>query len=108
MTAAVGEGVARRGGGRGDKPVLVCMMTEDADRSSAAAEPGEDPLLRLPRSGGPRPGKVAAYADWRAQPPGVVPDFDDLDLAGGSSRLSASAGRNEAAAGSRPRKPSAC
>src|SRR5262249_57589687 len=24
--------------------------------------------------------KVAAYAEWRAQPPGVIPDFDDLSL----------------------------
>lgn len=62
-------------------PVLVCWMGED-ERTA-----GQDELARLNIPTYPFPetpalvlSKAAAYAEWRAQPPGLIPDFDDLDL----------------------------
>ena len=53
-------------------------------------------------------GKVAAYAEWRAQPAGVIPDFDDLDLPTARERLSQGAGAARAPAGCRPRRRGPC
>lgn len=81
IAAAVSEGVAQaRAAGAVGKPVLVCMMSEE-DQSRATLRQREKlPVYAFPESAARVLSKAAAYAEWRAQPVGVIPDFDDLDL----------------------------
>jgi len=62
------------------KPVLIGWMAEgDLDR--AFSFPAETiPTYSLPESPALVLSKAAAYAEWRQQPLGMVPDFDDLEL----------------------------
>jgi acetyl coenzyme A synthetase (ADP forming)-like protein len=82
VTAAISEGVAQaRAAGATGQPVLVCMMSED-DRFKATLRSREKlPIYPFPESAARVLGKAAAYAEWRAQPAGIIPEFDDLDLA---------------------------
>jgi acyl-CoA synthetase (NDP forming) len=81
MLEAIRQGVegGRAAGGTG-KPVLACLTAmEDAGTPMVLA--GESiPTYAYPESAARVLGKVAAYAEWRARPRGVIPDFDDLDL----------------------------
>lgn len=64
------------------KPVLVCWMAEgDTGRTFTAASE-TIPIYSLPETPALVLSKAAAYADWRRQPTGIVPDFDDLDVPG--------------------------
>jgi acyl-CoA synthetase (NDP forming) len=81
VIAAVRAGVARaRAAGADDKPVLVCLMAEQSagTRSDPAVE--KIPSYTFPEAAGRVLSKIAAYAEWRTQPPGFIPDFDNLDL----------------------------
>lgn len=85
-TAGVAQGIqagitkGRKAGGHA-KPVLIGWMAE-GDMERTFASPGETiPAYALPESPALVLSKAAAYAEWRKQPPGMVPDFDDLDLA---------------------------
>ncbi len=81
VTRAVGEGVAAaRAAGAADRPVLACVMAESALRSQLDLGAERVPCYAFPETVGRVLGKVAAYADWQARPPGAVPDFADLDL----------------------------
>ena len=89
-TTPIAEGIlagiaAGRAVGGGGKPVMACWMAEgDMDRSLSL--PQETiPTYTLPELPARVLGKAAAYAEWRAQPPGMVPDFDDLDLSAARS-----------------------
>lgn len=80
LAQAIRDGVAS-GTATAPLPVLVCWMGEEAQT------PGPDELARLnipvydfPETPALVLSKTAAYADWRAQPLGMIPDFDDLDL----------------------------
>ena len=80
---AIRRGVAagRAAGGSG-KPVLVCLVARD-DAGASLVLAGESlPTYAFPESAARVLGKVAAYAEWRRGPHGVVPDFDDIDPAG--------------------------
>jgi acetyl coenzyme A synthetase (ADP forming)-like protein len=79
IAAAIGEGVARarRASGAG-KPVVVCMMSDDGRPVWGSRE--RFPTYAFPEAAARVLGKAAAYAGWRVQPAGVIPDFDDLDL----------------------------
>jgi acetyl coenzyme A synthetase (ADP forming)-like protein len=76
VTAALGVAVAEAGGE--PRPVLACLMTEQEVRAGLGTN--RIPCYPYPETPGYVLGKVAEYAEWRAKPPGVVPDFDDLDL----------------------------
>ena len=82
VTAAISEGVVQaRSAGAVGKPVLVCMMSEE-DKSRTSLRSREKlPTYAFPESAARVLSKAAAYAEWRAQPAGVIPSFDDLDLA---------------------------
>jgi acyl-CoA synthetase (NDP forming) len=81
VTTAVGETVAAaRAAGAADRPVLTCLMAEQEFRSQLDLGVERAPCYAFPETVGRVLGKVVAYADWQAQPPGVVPDFADLDL----------------------------
>ncbi|MGE3959953.1 MAG: GNAT family N-acetyltransferase [Vicinamibacterales bacterium] len=88
--AAIAEGVAagRLGGGAG-KPVLACLMAEGGARGPmVVSRPSPDdpavtttervPVYGFPENAARALGRVAAYATWRAQPPGLFWSFDDL------------------------------
>jgi acetyl coenzyme A synthetase (ADP forming)-like protein len=84
VIAGVRAGAAKAlAAGVGDKPVLGCLMAEPQMQSNLPAlEAGlkRVPCYAFPEAAGRVLSKMAAYADWRAQPPGLIPDFDDLDL----------------------------
>jgi acetate---CoA ligase (ADP-forming) len=69
-----------RGSGAKTKPVLIGWMAEgDMDRTfNSQAE--TIPVYHLPEPPALVLGKAATYAEWRQQPVGMVPDFDDLNL----------------------------
>lgn len=79
---AIRQGVtaARAAGGAG-KPVLACLLAkEDAGPPMVLADESI-PIYAFPESAARVLGKVAAYAEWRAGPHGIIPDFDDIDPA---------------------------
>jgi acetate---CoA ligase (ADP-forming) len=62
-----------------DKPVLACLML-DAGLSQPAQVDGECiPTYAFPEAAARVLSKVADYAAWRTQPPGMFLDFDDID-----------------------------
>ena len=76
---AIRQGVAagRAAGGVG-KPVLACLVAKE-DAGTPMLLFGESvPTYAFPESAARVLGKVAAYADWRAGPHGIIPDFDDI------------------------------
>ncbi len=84
-TAPIAEGIragivaARDAGGKG-KPVFICWMAE-GDRERIFLLPGETiPTYALPEIPARVLSKAATYREWRSQPPGMIPDFDDLDI----------------------------
>jgi acetyl coenzyme A synthetase (ADP forming)-like protein len=81
MTRAVGAGIAEaRKAGAADRPVLACWMAEQTSRSQLDLGGEKVPAYEFPEAAARVLGKAAQYADWRSQPLGVVPDFDDLDV----------------------------
>jgi acyl-CoA synthetase (NDP forming) len=81
VVAAVRAGVARaRAAGADDKPVLACLMAEQGVRPQFDLGEEKIPSYAFPEAAGRVLGKIAAYAEWRTQPEGLIPDFDDLDL----------------------------
>ncbi|MBS0149632.1 MAG: GNAT family N-acetyltransferase [Nitrospira sp.] len=70
-----------RNAGAKTKPVLIGWMAEgDRDRAFYSATE-TIPSYPLPETPALVLSKAATYAEWRQQPAGMVPDFDDLDLA---------------------------
>ena len=76
---AIRDGIARPDAGRRRaKPVLACVMA-DAGRPQPLDAGGERvPAYAFPENAARALAKVAAYADWRAQPPGLLWSFDDI------------------------------
>ena len=74
---AAGVRVARAKDGAG-KPLLTCIM--DGDKLSPSNESNGErlPNYAFPENAARVLGKLANYADWRKQPPGVIPEFDDM------------------------------
>jgi acetyl coenzyme A synthetase (ADP forming)-like protein len=81
VTGAIGAAVAAaRAAGAEGRPILACLMAASDFRSQLDLGTERAPCYAFPETVGRVLGKVAAYAEWQARPPGVVPDFDDLDL----------------------------
>jgi len=61
------------------KPVLTCIMGEKK-AAPPAATTGTVPLpnYAFPENAARVLGKLARYAEWRDQPAGIVPEFDDI------------------------------
>ncbi len=69
-----------RKSGAKTKPVLIGWMAEgDSDRTFSDLTE-TIPVYSLPESPAFVLSKASAYAEWRQQPSGMVPDVDDLDL----------------------------
>jgi acetyl coenzyme A synthetase (ADP forming)-like protein len=90
ILGAIRDGIAagRRAGAR-NKPVLACVMAEPGvlapleivDPSSPAASPHEKvPAYAFPENAARALGKIAAYASWRTEPPGLLWGFDDIHI----------------------------
>lgn len=78
---AVGAGVAAaRNGGAVGKPVLACLMPEAGIRIQVTTAEGI-PSYAFPEAAARVLGKMSAYADWRGQPVGVIPDLEDIEIA---------------------------
>ena len=78
---AVSRGVSagRRSGGN-LKPVLACILA-DAGRALPLETGAERvPAFVFPENAARALGKVATYAEWRAQPPALFWGFDDIRL----------------------------
>ena len=78
---AVREGVAagRKAGGSG-KPVLACLMAEQGIRTQLILPDEQIPCFAFPEDAARVLVKASAYAAWRAQEPGKVLEFADIDL----------------------------
>src|SRR5215831_16165938 len=86
-TAGIAQGIQAgiengRKTGANTKPVLIGWMAE-GDSGRAFSFPTETiPTYSLPESPALVLSKAAAYLEWRQQPPGMIPDLNDLDLSG--------------------------
>jgi acetyl coenzyme A synthetase (ADP forming)-like protein len=82
VTHAITKGVttARLAGATG-KPVLACFLGQEGKLSHLECSGERIPCYPFPETPASVLGKVAKYAAWRNQPPEVIPDFDDLDIA---------------------------
>jgi acyl-CoA synthetase (NDP forming) len=81
ITAAIREGVsaARKQGGA-EKPVLACMMSDEA-QGRLQLDGEQIPCYVYPEAAAHVLGKAVNYAEWRAPRAGMILDFDDLDHA---------------------------
>jgi acyl-CoA synthetase (NDP forming) len=79
ITAAFVDGIrAGRRAGATDKPVLACVMAEPG-RPVALHVDGETvPAYGFPENAARALGRVARYAEWRAQPPALYWGFEDV------------------------------
>lgn len=79
IQSAIREGVADgRRAGATRKPILACVMA-DLGRVLPLDVGGEHlPTYAFPENAARALGKIAAYATWRAQPPGLFWGFDDV------------------------------
>ncbi len=82
MLEAIRQGIAagRLAGGTG-KPVLACLVAKDEAGTPLVLAGESIPTYAFPESAARVLGKVAAYAQWRRGPHGIIPDFDDIDPA---------------------------
>ena len=76
---ADGVGAARRAGIT-NKPVLVCTMAVSSQAWPLGAGPEGIPAFVFPENAVRALGKVAAYARWRSEPPGLPWGFDDVHV----------------------------
>jgi acetyl coenzyme A synthetase (ADP forming)-like protein len=84
-TLAVAEGIKRgieqgRAATATTKPVFITWMAEGDGDHVFEIQGQTIPVYALPEPPAVVLGKMAAYAEWRQQPLGMVPDFDDLEL----------------------------
>ena len=75
-----GTAAGRAAGGSG-KPVLACLLARDDAGNPVELASESIPTYAFPESAARVLGKIAAYAEWRRGPHGIIPDFDDIDPA---------------------------
>jgi len=79
MLEAIRRGVAAgRLAGAAGKPVLACLVAEDEAGTPLVLAGESIPTYALPESAARVLGKIAAYAEWRRGPHGIIPDFEDI------------------------------
>jgi acetate---CoA ligase (ADP-forming) len=76
---AIREGIAaaRQGNGK-NKPVLACLIAEPGHPAPLEASGERIPAYAFPENAVRALGKIATYATWRTQPPGLFWSFDDI------------------------------
>jgi acetyl coenzyme A synthetase (ADP forming)-like protein len=77
---AIAKGIesARKKGGKG-KPVVTCLLTEEQRNQTLIINDEKIPAYRFPEEAAQVLGKAATYAEWLKEPPGIIPNFDDID-----------------------------
>jgi acyl-CoA synthetase (NDP forming) len=76
--AAIRQGIANaRQGNATAKPVLACVMADAGRPQSLEVGNERIPAYAFPENAVSALAKVAAYAEWRTQPPGLLWGFDD-------------------------------
>ena len=75
-----GAAAGRAAGGAG-KPILACLVASGGAGAPIALAGESIPTYAFPESAARVLGKMASYAEWRAGPQGIIPDFDDIDPA---------------------------
>ena len=78
---AIRAGIAagRAGGGAG-KPVVACVMADRGHPKQLVVGDEHVPTYVFPENAARALARVAAYADWRSQPPGLLWGFDDVHV----------------------------
>jgi acyl-CoA synthetase (NDP forming) len=61
------------------KTVLTCLMDEKIGRKPISADNERLPNHAFPENAARVLGKLAQYSDWRSQPEGMIPEFNDID-----------------------------
>ena len=80
MLEAIRRGTAAgRAAGAAGKPVVACLLAKDDSGAPIVLARESIPTYAFPESAARVLGKVAAYAEWRAGPHGIIPDFDNID-----------------------------
>ena len=79
ILAAIREGItAGRRAGATAKPIVACLMAEPGRPVPLDIDGERVPAYAFPENAARALAKVAAYATWRAQPPGLFWGFDDV------------------------------
>jgi acetyl coenzyme A synthetase (ADP forming)-like protein len=77
--AAIREGIVNaRKAGR--KPILACVMADPGRPQPLDAGDERIPAYAFPENAARALAKIAAYAEWRAQPQGLLWGFDDIHV----------------------------
>jgi acetyl coenzyme A synthetase (ADP forming)-like protein len=61
------------------KTVLACLMDEHLGRKPIFANHERLPNYAFPENAARVLGKLTNYSDWRSQPEGMIPEFDNID-----------------------------
>ena len=82
--AAVANGICRgvvraRALQGASKPVLACLMDERIGRKPISADNVRLPNYAFPENAARALSKIAHYSNWRSQPEGMIPEFNDID-----------------------------
>jgi acetate---CoA ligase (ADP-forming) len=79
--AAIREGIvnARRAGAT-QKPIMACVMADPGRPQPLDAGDERIPAYAFPENAVRALAKIAAYAEWRTQPPGLLWGFDDVHV----------------------------
>ena len=76
---AIRQGIVNaRGAGAGAKPILACVMGNTGQPLLLDTESERIPTYAFPENAVRALAKAASYAEWRAQPPGLLWGFDDV------------------------------
>jgi len=74
-----GVDAGRASGGEG-KPVLACLMTRAMRQEPLKTRDEVIPVYSFPEAPAMALSKCVSYAEWKAEPPGIVPAFVDTDV----------------------------
>jgi acetyl coenzyme A synthetase (ADP forming)-like protein len=76
---AIRDGIIEgRRAGATNKPILAVLLAEPGRSKPLAAGGERVPAYAFPENAARALGKVAAYANWREQPPGLLWTFEDI------------------------------
>ena len=79
ILTAIRDGIRAAHGTGGDrKPILACVMTAGAPPAPLRVDGETIPTYAFPENAARALAKIAAYAAWRSQPPGLFWGFDDM------------------------------
>jgi len=77
--SAIRQGIVNaRRAGASSKPILACVMGSTGHPQPLHTPAERIPLYAFPENAVRALAKIAGYAEWRAQPPGLLWGFDDV------------------------------